>query len=55
MSEPYNTVNYIVEDYKTLIHELVESNESNFFIEENWYLLRHIKMIGKKMRNAYQM
>ena len=39
MSEPYNKV----------IYKLAKDNKSDFFTEENWYLLRHIKMIGKKM------
>jgi hypothetical protein len=48
MSEPNFTVKYSVEDYKNEIHRLVKSNESNFFIEENWYILRWIYRI----RNA---
>ena len=43
MSEPYNTV----------IFKLAKDNESDFITEENWYILRHIKMIGKKMGTNY--
>ena len=37
------------ETYKTVIYSHVNSNKSNFINEENWHLLRYIKMIGKKM------
>ena len=43
MSEPYNKV----------IYKLAKDNKSDFFSEENWYILRHIKMIGKKMGTNY--
>ena len=47
MSEPNNKVKYSVKDYKNEIHRLAKSNESNFIIEENWYLLHWIYRIRK--------
>ena len=40
MSEPYNTV----------IYNLAKDNESDFFTEENFYLLRWLTMIGKQTK-----
>ena len=37
------------EDYNNEIHKLAKVNKSVFFTEENFYILRYIKRIGKKM------
>jgi len=41
-------INSKLEPYKNVIYSHVNSNKSNFFTEENWYILRSLNMIGKK-------
>jgi surface protein len=41
------------ETYKTVIYSHVNSNKSNFIIEENWHLLRWLNMIGKKKEMGF--